>query len=180
MTSFRRQAKKKHQKAHATLRSAAVPKTTGLVVKFQVFCVACDKTHRRDHWSDNFSCKAPSHQEQLVSAVTTPERSSSPLNQPDVESPDSKAAQDMANLRGESKVAVFKKILAQMRNIDWSAADDLALAQAMWATMAVAVFGEIYSRANHIGWAAADELAHARLKDMVGIQQPEWLVSVDS
>ncbi|KAJ6548718.1 hypothetical protein B0H19DRAFT_1237427 [Mycena capillaripes] len=95
------------------------------------------------------------------------------------------ATRDEAEPRGESKVGhaaadVFTNILAQMRNIDWASADDLAVAQAMWGTMAVMAFGPIYSQVHHIGWAAADRLAHDTLKDMVGIQQPEWLASVDS
>ncbi|KAJ6548724.1 hypothetical protein B0H19DRAFT_1074547 [Mycena capillaripes] len=155
MTSFRRQAK---------------------------FCVACGKTHRRDRWSNSFSCKDPSQQDHLASARTTPERTSSPVNQPGIDSTDSKAAQDMANLRGglnfeQAATDVFTNVLAQMRAIEWATSDELAVAQAIWATMAVTVFGAIYSRVHRIGWTAADEGAHARLNDMVGIEQPEWLAS---
>jgi hypothetical protein len=86
------------------------------------------------------------------------------------------------DLRWESKVDqaaadVFTNILAHMRTIDWAMSDELAVAQAMWGSMAVTVFGAIYSQVNRIGWEEADELAHARLKDMVGIEHPEWLVS---
>ncbi|KAJ6548762.1 hypothetical protein B0H19DRAFT_1074580 [Mycena capillaripes] len=149
------------------------------------FCVACGKTHRREHWSNSFSCKGPSQQDHLASARTTPERTSSSVNQSEIDSPDYKAAQDLVNLRGGMKFElaatdVFTNILAQMRTIDWATSDKLAVAQAMWGTMAVTVFGTIYSQVHRIGWEAADELAYARLNDMVGIKQPEWLVSVDS